>query len=306
VSFFGFELIGFGLGLLFGSFLNVCITRIPRGESVVHPRSRCPQCRTPIRWYDNIPVVSFVFLRGRCRSCGHTISRRYPLVEIAYAAFFAYTLHWGLMRLAYSPGVSRLEVGVTYLVFAIFGFLLIGLMVMDWEAGLLPNAFTLWGILIGLLSVCFRAAFLGPTEDQVLLSKDSIHLTSPGGVTDYGNVFLTGPEYLIFSRVAAILGAALILLAVRWIYQAVRRREGMGLGDVKLLAMIAAFLGFWPAVLALFAGVLMATAYAVVLLARGKAAAATRLPFGSFLAIGGMMAALDGGRIINMYAALLR
>jgi leader peptidase (prepilin peptidase)/N-methyltransferase len=189
---------------------------------------------------------------------------------------------------------------------AILGFLLIGLMVMDWQTMILPDAFTLGGIAIALFLVCTQAIFLGPNEDQVRLTKHSLHLTSPGGVTDHGNVFLTGPESLIFGRIAAICGAALLLLLIRWIYKAIRHREGMGLGDVKLLAMIAAFLGFWPAILSLFFGTLAAALYGAFLLARGKAGAASKLPFGSFLCVGGLVAALFGNRLIDMYIALLR
>ena len=189
---------------------------------------------------------------------------------------------------------------------AILGFLLIGLTVIDWQTLTLPDAFTLTGIAIALFLVCTQAIFLGPTEDQVLLTKHSLHLTSPGGVTDHGNVFLTGPESLIFGRIVAICGAALILLIVRWLYKALRHREGMGMGDVKLLAMIAAFLGFWPSILALFIGVLLASIYGAILLVQGKAKRTTKLAFGSFLAIGGLVSAQFGDRIINMYTALLR
>ncbi len=190
--------------------------------------------------------------------------------------------------------------------FAILGFLLIGLMVMDWQTMILPDAFTLTGIAIALFLVCTQAIFLGPNEDQVLLTKHSLHLTSPGGVTDHGNVFLTGPESLIFGRIAAICGSALLLLLVRWFYRALRHRDGMGLGDVKLLAMIAAFLGFWPAVLSLFVGTLAAAFYGALLLARGKAEATSKLAFGSFLCVGGLLAALFGNRLIDRYIALLR
>ncbi|MDQ2834864.1 MAG: A24 family peptidase [Acidobacteriota bacterium] len=189
---------------------------------------------------------------------------------------------------------------------AVLGFLLIGLMVMDWQTLLLPDAFTLTGIAVGLFLVCTEAIFLGPNEDQIHLTKHSLHLTSPGGVVDHGNLFLTGPENLIFTRVAAICGAALLLLLVRWIYKAVRDREGMGLGDVKLLAMIAAFLGFWPAVLALFFAVLAGSLYGIFLLARGRAGAASKLAFGSFLAAGGLVGTLFGDSLIKSYIALFR
>jgi leader peptidase (prepilin peptidase)/N-methyltransferase len=188
---------------------------------------------------------------------------------------------------------------------AILGFLLIGLMVMDWQTMVLPDAFTLGGIAIALFLVCIEAIFLGPTDDQVLLTKHSLHLTSPGGVVDHGNVFLTGPEDLIFGRIIAICGGALLLLLIRWLYKAIRHRDGMGLGDIKLLAMIAAFLGFWPVVLSLFVGTLAAGFYGVLLLTRGKAGSTSKLPFGSFLCVGGLIAALYGNRLIDMYIALL-
>jgi len=140
----------------------------------------------------------------------------------------------------------------------------------------------------------------------VLNTTHQLRLSSPGSFTAQGNVFLTGTEALIMGRIAAIAGAALLLLAVRWAYKALRKRDGMGLGDVKLLAMIAAFLGFSESLLALFAGVLAASVFGAVLLARGKAGAATRLPFGSFLAAGGLFAALFGAQIIGWYTGLLR
>ena len=177
---------------------------------------------------------------------------------------------------------------------------------MDWQTHLLPDAFTLTGIAIGLFLVCIQAVSLGPTQGQVLLTRQSIRLTSPGGVSDNGNVFLTGPEALIGGRILAVCGIALFMLAIRWIYATIRHREGMGLGDVKLLAMIAAFLGFWPAILSLFVGVFAASVYGVFLIARGKATAASKLAFGSFLAAGGLYAAQFGDRIIESYSILLR
>jgi len=119
-------------------------------------------------------------------------------------------------------------------------------------------------------------------------------------------VFLTGPEHLVYGRLLAVVSAFLILYVIRVVYRLVRKRDGMGLGDAKLLAMIAAFIGFAPTVVALFLGVLLATVYAVGLLARGKAGAATRLPFGSFLAVGGLVAALTGTRLVDAYLALFR
>jgi leader peptidase (prepilin peptidase) / N-methyltransferase len=285
------------MGLLIGSFLNVCIYRFPKRLSVVRPRSHCTSCDSPLRWYDNIPVFSFFILRGKCRNCGAAIRFQYIAVEIGFAIWLV---------LSFFATASRPQsLFFPFLNLAILGFLLIGLMVMDWQTMVLPDAFTLGGIFIALFLVCSQAIFLGPNEDQVLLTKHSLHLTSPGGVTDNGNVFLTGPESLILGRIGAIFGAALLLLVIRWLYKALRHREGMGLGDVKLLAMIAAFLGFWPAVLSLFIGTLAAALYGAVLLARGRAEATSKLAFGSFLCVGGLLAAMYGNRLIGMYIALL-
>lgn len=304
-----FQLVSFLIGLLFGSFLNVCISRLPKHESIVTPRSRCPECGKPIRWYDNFPLLSWIVLRGRCRDCKGAISWQYPAVELAVGFWFFLTgrelLVLQLAKASTLSGPTPAEY-IEVLALAILGFLLIGLMVMDWRTMILPNAFTLGGIFIALFLVCTQAIFLGPNEDQVRLTKHSLHLTSPGGVTDNGNVFLTGPESLIFGRIAAVCGAAFLLLAIRWLYKAIRHREGMGLGDVKLLAMIAAFLGFLPAILALFIGTLAAGVYGAFLLARGKAGATSKLAFGSFLCLGGLVSALYGNRLIDMYIALLR
>jgi leader peptidase (prepilin peptidase)/N-methyltransferase len=306
------ELAAFLVGLLFGSFLNVCISRLPKSESIIRPGSHCPKCGMPIRWYDNIPVISWLALRGRCRNCKWSIPWRYPLVESTVGIWFWITTSSFLTNFSrahdFGGGFSSEDVPrlIAALSIAILGFLLLGMMVMDWQTMVLPDAFTLGGLAIALFLVCTQAIFLGPSEDQVLLTKHSLHLTSPGGVTDHGNVFLTGPESLIFGRIAAICGAALLLLLIRWLYKAIRHREGMGLGDVKLLAMIAAFLGFWPAILSLFVGTLAAAFYGAFLLARGKAGAASKLPFGSFLSLGGLVAAQFGNRLIDRYIALLR
>jgi leader peptidase (prepilin peptidase)/N-methyltransferase len=306
------QLATFFIGLLFGSFLNVCISRLPHRRSIVKPASHCQNCGTPIRWYDNLPLISWLILRGKCRDCKRPIPWRYPLVELAVGIWFSITTSFFLTTSSrahdFGGGFSSEDVPrlIAALSIAMLGFLLIGLMVMDWQTMILPDAFTLTGIAIGLFLVCIQAIFLGPGEDEVHLTKHSLHLTSPGGVTDHGNLFLTGPESLLFGRIVAVCGAALLLLLIRWLYKAVRHREGMGLGDVKLLAMIAAFLGFWPAILSLFVGTLAAAFYGAILLARGKAGATSKLAFGSFLCIGGLVAALYGNRLIDMYIALLR
>ena len=307
-----YELLGFFLGLPFGSFLNVCISRLPAHQSIVRPRSHCMACGHAVRWYDNFPVLSWIVLRARCRDCKARISWRYPAVELAVGVWFALAGGRIFLSLAQSFNVDN-SMGIRYeniaatLGVAILEFLLLGLMVMDWQTQRLPDAFTLTGIGIGLVLTCVLAFFLAPGEgDIVLNTTHQLRLSSPGSFASQGNVFLTGPEALILGRIAAIAGAALILLLVRWGYKALRKRDGMGLGDVKLLAMIAAFLGFGETLLALFAGVVAASIYGIVLLARRRVSGASKLPLGSFLAAGGLLSALFGPQILVWYMELLR
>jgi leader peptidase (prepilin peptidase)/N-methyltransferase len=311
-----YEISAFLFGLLIGSFLNVCISRLPKHESIVKPRSHCLNCLTAIRWYDNIPLLSWILLRGRCRNCKASISWRYPLVEFLMGFWLMkvgaqFWVYWNIGRVSHGDVNYTASQSIFYSIdvigIAIIGFLLIGLIVMDWQTHLLPDAFTLTGIAIGLFLVCIQAIFLGPNEGEVVLNTaHQLRLSSPGSFQAQGNVFLTGPEALIYGRLLAVAGAALLLLIIRWTYRAIRKREGLGLGDVKLIAMIATFLGFWPAMLALFIGVLSATAYGLVLLVRGRAHALTRLPLGSFISAGGLIAALFGERIISSYTSMFR
>lgn len=309
-----FELVGFIVGLLFGSFLNVCISRLPEHESIVSPRSHCPECGHPIRWFDNIPLLSWLILRAKCRDCGKRISWRYPAVELAVGVWFAFVADWISRFLVSpaSPGVARNSSAVVPLAtdilgIAILGFLLIGLIVMDWRTKRLPDAFTLTGIAIGFGLLCVRAGFNPDgVGDIVLNTTRQWRMSSPGSFQSRGNVFLTGTEAMVLGRVAAILGAALILLSIRWIYKALRGHDGMGLGDVKLLAMIGAFLGFGGALLAFFAGVMAATVYALALLATRRATAKSKIPFGSFLGAGGLLAAIVGARLLDWYLGFWR
>lgn len=272
---------------------------------MVHPRSRCPDCGAGIRWYDNVPVISWLLLRGRCRDCKRSIALHYPLVEIGLGLWLMAQAAEIYMLVHLSRPHDLVSGVIAHIGIAILGFLLIGLMVMDWQTQLLPDVFTLGGIALSFLLTCTMSIFLAPHEDDVVLSNNHVQLSSPGSASGQGNVFLTGPERILGDWLLAVCGVVVILLLVRWLYRAMRHREGMGLGDVKLLAMIAAFLGFWPAVLALFLGVLTASVYAVVLLARRRAGAGSRLAFGSFLAFGGLIAALYGEKIINAYKTLL-
>jgi leader peptidase (prepilin peptidase)/N-methyltransferase len=306
-----FEIAAFVLGLLFGSFLNVCIARLPRHESLRTPRSHCPECGVMIPWYDNIPLLSFVLLRARCRKCKARISWRYPLVELAVGLWFVRYVGGfcaGCWSTFMNPDgykfAGLIPNSVNMLYPFILGFLLIGLLVMDWRTHTLPDAFTLTGTAIGFALTCVQALFLAPGEGDIHL-RHAMRMSSPGSMAATGDVFLTGPEALVLGRIGAIVAAAGLVLLIRWLYKKLRGNEGMGLGDAKLMAMIAAFLGFWPAMLAMFVGVVLCAVYAVVLLARKRATAATQLPLGTFLSIGGLIAALFGSALIDWYRSLL-
>ncbi len=313
-----FGALAFLLGLAFGSFLNVCIVRLPVDESIVHPRSKCRACGVPVRALDNIPLLSWVMLRGRCRSCKARISLQYPLVELLMGLWFlllflryaaAYEQYRATFELfgAYCNNLWEVQTGlvIAYASLAALGFLLLGLMVMDWQTGLLPDEFTYGGIFTGLILYAAGAFMLPP---------------------DQGQVMLTGPEKAILLRVLATVAAALVLLLVRWIYWKVRHHEGMGLGDVKLLTMIAAFLGLRFAMLSLFIGVVTGALFAIGLviflrlkkiqLALPDSPGSTtpiplhpahmHVPFGTFLALGGFFAALFGEQALRWYLHFYR
>jgi leader peptidase (prepilin peptidase)/N-methyltransferase len=222
----------FAFGLVFGSFLNVCVYRLPRELSVVRPRSACPACGAPVRAYDNVPVLSWLLLRGRCRDCGARITPRYMLVELLTGALFlACYLRFGLSLEA--------------LKFCTFSFLALGLVFTDAETKLLPDAMTLPGLALGLAFSLFV-----PVNDLVARLL-------PGMVPMPEN-----PEvsWRLLSLGDALLGAAVgasFIYGVGLIYLKARGVEGMGFGDVKLMAMVGAFVGVKLTVLTLFAASLV-------------------------------------------------
>jgi len=299
-----FELPAFFLGLLFGSFLNVCISRLPDHSSISKPRSHCTHCSHTIAWYDNIPLLSWILLRARCRQCQQLISWRYPAVELSFALWLTFAARTAFPLL--KPGILTNAFAATTIdaiALAILGFLLIGLLVMDWQTHTLPDAFTLTGTVIGFLLLCVRAAYLPPHAYDLILHGQN-PLTSVGGTVDNGNVILIGSEHLVLGRILGIAVAAGLLLLIRFLYQQLRHREGLGLGDIKLVAMITAFLGFWLAAFAVFLGFILCAIYAVILIARHRATVTTRLPLGAFLAVGGLIAAILGAPVIAWYASL--
>jgi leader peptidase (prepilin peptidase)/N-methyltransferase len=264
-------------GLLIGSFLNVCIYRWPRDLSVVRPRSACIVCAKPIAWFDNVPVLSYLVLRGRCRQCGTRIHWRYPVVELITAICFAYF-------------VGRSGLSVEAAKYCVFSAILIALVFCDLDMLLLPDEFTIGGLLIGLVFAIFT-----PVPDS------TFHLVaSLFGV-------LPGPR-------AGMLGEALIGALVPagsiwfggWLFEKLRHEEGLGFGDVKMLAMVGAFLGIRGALLTIVLGALAGSVVGLVFIkATGKDPASYPLPFGSFLGAAALAAAVEGQTVIGWYAQTL-
>jgi leader peptidase (prepilin peptidase) / N-methyltransferase len=238
------------LGLVIGSFLNVVIHRVPRRRSVVWPASSCPKCGQPIAPLDNIPLVSYLLLRGRCRKCGAPIPIRYPLIEALTALLFG--------AAAYEFGVGIHLISALVLISA-----LISLAAIDLEHGLLPNA---------IVGPCAAVGFV--------LSV----LGDPGG-------------WWIYLLSALAIGGGLLALALAF-------PAGMGMGDVKMGGMLGAFLGPYGA-LAVFLGALAGTAVGVVLLAMGRIRRRSALPFGVFMALGGLVSLFEGPELISLYLRLV-
>ena len=235
-------------GALLGSFLNVCILRLPENQSIVRPRSQCPQCKKLIAWYDNLPVVSWLLLRGRCRGCGKRISVQYPLIEALVAAI------WALSVWYYGPSWTAATAGV-------FGTILLGIGVTDARTYIIPDEFTVGGLVFGLA------------------------LSLVGGV-----------EGLL----AALTGAAVgfgILLFVAWAGEKAFGKEAMGGGDIKMMAMVGAFVGWKGVLLTIFGGALLGTLIFVPL-SFGKK---RLVPFGVFLAAAAAITFVVGDDLINWY-----
>jgi leader peptidase (prepilin peptidase) / N-methyltransferase len=230
----------FLFGICIGSFLNVCISRIPEGISIVSPASRCPRCKTPIKPYDNVPILGWLWLRGKCRSCGLPISPMYPIIEFLTGALFVLTY--------YSFGISLVT-----LKFFIFGCLLIILMVTDLRVRLLPDVINWTGFAVG---VAFATRI--PTEGTAVALSVRLGFGMP-------------PHPAIFFGVLdSLLGAAFgsfFLWGFAYLYKTVRKREGMGMGDVKMMAMVGAFLGVRGAFLTIFFGTLIGSILGLLLVA---------------------------------------
>ena len=244
------------VGLIVGSFLNVVIHRLPRGLSTIRPRSRCPYCDGPIRARDNIPVLGWLALKGRCRRCHAPISIRYPLIESLTAALFAGC------AVAFGPTPTALAA-------AIFCALLVALAGIDLEHFLLPDRLTLPGAAFGLVL-------------QPWLPSTS----------------------LLDAVLGVLIGAGVLILVINtWFW--LRNEESMGLGDVNMLAMIGAFLGWQGVAATLFFASLGGAVAGLVMVAWGRLTLKGKLPFGLFLALGALVSLFAGEDLFRWYAGLL-
>ncbi len=279
------------LGLAFGSFLNVCLSRWPEGESVVQPRSHCRRCDHTLAWWENVPLLSWLTLRGRCRGCKSWIGWRYPLVEFSVGLLWSYSAWQVLGPLVLDQLVSAHSLPVAIYIGVSIGvgnlilcWLLVALAVFDAEHFWLPDWITLSGICLGFCFVLVRETMLG----------------EPGSMK-------YAAERASLSTIAGILTAAGLILLIRWLYWLVRRREGIGLGDAKLMALLAAWLGLPGALLAFALGSVLGALAGVALLVfpathtKTGGWAAAKLPLGTFLCIGGIVSSLWGQPLIAAY-----
>ncbi len=242
----------FILGTIFGSFLTVCVHRVPKGQSVVAPRSACPHCGRQIYWYDNVPIFSFLWLRGRCRACHTRIPLRYPIIELANGVGYLLVV-W--------------RFGFTWPTIVYAGLVSVFLVVswIDWDHKIIPDAITLPGIVVGFLC----ATLLLPTG-------------------------------WINSLVGILVGGGL-LLVLAWVSPFLFGKEGMGGGDIKFLAMVGAFLGWQQALLTLMVGSVVGAVVGIALLATKVLQRGQYIPFGPYLALGGLIAILWGPELWHWY-----
>jgi leader peptidase (prepilin peptidase) / N-methyltransferase len=268
----------FAFGLVVGSFLNVCIVRLPRGGSIVTPPSHCPRCKSGIKFYDNIPLISFLLLRGKCRRCGEPISWQYPLVELVNALFYVWI-------------VSEFGIGgETFLMMALCSSLVV-ITVIDYDHLIIPDIITLPGMLVGLTLAPF---FMSPLGDPLPFHLDSL--------LPHAGPYLTG---FVNSLIGLLLGAG-PLLAIGWLWEKLRHVEAMGGGDVKLMGMVGSFLGWKAALLTIMLGALAGSVVGVLLIALKRHKMEKLIPFGPFLAIGAVASAFFGPDIISWYLGLIR
>ena len=260
-------------GLCIGSFLNVCIARLPAGESVALPRSRCPKCRRPIAAYDNVPIISYLVLKARCRNCRGTISARYPAVEALTGSIGMLIAH-------------RYGLGPQWGIYLLFAASMIVLILIDLDHRILPDAITLNGIWIGVLV--------------------SVYLALPGELPArlFGLIGVEAAHPRILALTGSLAGIAFgggLLWAVREAFFKIRGVEGMGLGDVKMMAMVGAFLGLPLTLLTILLGSVAGSIAGIAFMRLSGKSRGYELPFGSFLGVGAVISVIYGNDLIRFY-----
>jgi leader peptidase (prepilin peptidase) / N-methyltransferase len=267
----------FLFGLIIGSFLNVCILRIPGGKSIVMPASACPKCGAAIRPYDNIPVLSYLILGGKCRGCKTKISAMYPLVEFLTGVLF--------FACYYAFGIS-----VETLKWAAFSAILIVLIFTDIRERILPDVVNYTGFAIGLIF----SFFVRPEDGTAAWISN--------------HLFQFPPPVPVLSLVDALVGAAVgsgLLWLVSEAYFRLRGREGMGLGDVKMMLMAGAFLGAKRTLLTILAGSVLGSLLGIAVIWARRKDADYELPFGTFLGAGALLVVFFGTPLVDWYQSLL-
>ena len=252
----------FLFGAAIGSFLNVCIYRIPEGRSVVTPASSCPSCGTPIKFYDNIPILSYIILRGRCRNCKAEFSPRYPMVELVNALLYVAVLN------SFSSASPW-----TLLVYCLFVSTLIVIFFIDIDHQIIPNSITFPGMPLALIlgSTILPDPFL---RENLLGFRDS----AIGFIAGGGFFYLT-----------AIIGKAIF------------KKDAMGMGDVKMMAMVGGLMGWKAVILTTFMGSLLGSIIGVTLILMKGREWGSRIPFGPYLALGALASLLWGEEILTWY-----
>ncbi|MDD5008667.1 MAG: prepilin peptidase [Syntrophorhabdaceae bacterium] len=278
------DIVIFIFGAVLGSFLNVCIHRLPKEEvgeetevtiaqlpsifmkqirSIATPPSNCPHCKHPIRFYDNIPIVSYIILGGKCRDCGIKISVRYPIVELL-TAVLCFVLY------------RKLGISFEFLVSVIFVALLVVISFIDLDFQIIPDILSIGGLIVGLFLAIFRPFF----------------------------IYLS-PKFNVLDSLYGVLLGGGVLFIIAYSYKLIAKREGMGGGDIKLLAMIGSFCGIKGVIFSLMAGSLFGTVVGIpVMLAKGKNTKYA-IPFGPFLALGAVVYLYKGNAITLYFINLM-
>ena len=277
----------FALGCCIGSFLNVCIYRLPREMSLVNPGSHCPSCNESIAWYDNVPVLSWLWLRGLCRRCGVLISRRYLLVELLAGAVFV----WLYAAHRSSPSGSALAALPTLGAYVVVASALIAASFVDVEHMVIPDEISIGGMYVGPI-VCAICPQVIQRDD--LITEWLVRVTGASGSAHLGG--------LAASVIGMAAGAAVVYAAAVF-GKTLFRKEAMGFGDVKFLGMAGAFIGWQGVVLAFFVACVYGAAVGIVLLVRRRD---THIPFGPYLAAGVLTVMLHKAAMLEIILDIVR